>query len=239
MGRLFLAVLVALAVVALGCIQVPQAPAAPSQNNLVCNKPYIQVGTGCCLDNNGNGICDKDEAAPQKPEAKPEEGVKCALPYILVGKDCCLDADSNKICDKDEAKKVCPTDVQACPGGSTVARDPDNSCNFYPCPAVLPQPNISNASNMTNISLIPWLPLLNLTLTKPACNSSPVLSAITSNLMAKSNECRSTRINVLCSSCSTCCSSPGVDKTEYQQSIDPTCYSCANSNFGVARAGLL
>ena len=30
-------------------------------NTLVCNKPYIQVGNECCLDENDNSICDKDE----------------------------------------------------------------------------------------------------------------------------------------------------------------------------------
>ena len=28
---------------------------------VVCNKPYILVGTSCCLDQNDNNICDKDE----------------------------------------------------------------------------------------------------------------------------------------------------------------------------------
>jgi hypothetical protein len=26
-----------------------------------CNKPYILVGTGCCLDQNDNNVCDSDE----------------------------------------------------------------------------------------------------------------------------------------------------------------------------------
>ncbi len=30
-------------------------------SKLICDKPYIQVGTGCCLDKNDNRICDKDE----------------------------------------------------------------------------------------------------------------------------------------------------------------------------------
>ncbi|HII15729.1 MAG TPA: hypothetical protein HA362_05445 [Nanoarchaeota archaeon] len=43
-----------------------------------CNKPYILVGTGCCLDTNDNLICDTDETKatpeqePTKPEAIPE-----------------------------------------------------------------------------------------------------------------------------------------------------------------------
>ena len=27
----------------------------------VCNAPYLRVGNGCCLDRNGNGVCDTDE----------------------------------------------------------------------------------------------------------------------------------------------------------------------------------
>ncbi|MFA5175944.1 MAG: hypothetical protein WC413_01625 [Candidatus Nanoarchaeia archaeon] len=37
-------------------------------NGIICNKPYIQVGTECCLDQNSNSICDKDE--PEKNEEK-------------------------------------------------------------------------------------------------------------------------------------------------------------------------
>ncbi len=34
------------------------------QQESTCNKPYIKVGAGCCLDENSNGICDKDETSP-------------------------------------------------------------------------------------------------------------------------------------------------------------------------------
>ncbi len=39
-----------------------------------CNKPYILVGSACCLDQNDNGICDKDEKGLPTPveEAKTE-----------------------------------------------------------------------------------------------------------------------------------------------------------------------
>lgn len=33
---------------------------------------------------------------------------------------------------------VCPADVQQCPDGSFVARDPDNGCVFRPCPGADP-----------------------------------------------------------------------------------------------------
>jgi micrococcal nuclease len=32
-----------------------------TSQNIVCNKPYILVGTSCCLDQNDNSICDRDE----------------------------------------------------------------------------------------------------------------------------------------------------------------------------------
>lgn len=34
---------------------------AGCQTQIVCNKPYILVGTSCCLDTNDNLICDDDE----------------------------------------------------------------------------------------------------------------------------------------------------------------------------------
>jgi len=35
--------------------------APTDSDNFVCNKPYIQIGQECCLDNDDNAICDKDE----------------------------------------------------------------------------------------------------------------------------------------------------------------------------------
>lgn len=34
---------------------------AEYNEEVVCNRPYIRVGTSCCLDENDNMICDKDE----------------------------------------------------------------------------------------------------------------------------------------------------------------------------------
>ena len=31
---------------------------------------------------------------------------------------------------------VCPQDIQQCPGGTTVSRNPNDNCNFYSCPIV-------------------------------------------------------------------------------------------------------
>ena len=54
--RFFIAIFaisVILALVLSGCTQ-----------QVVCNKPYIQVGAQCCLDQNNNSVCDNDEAPP-------------------------------------------------------------------------------------------------------------------------------------------------------------------------------
>jgi hypothetical protein len=37
-----------------------------TQPTVVCNKPYILVGTECCLDQNDNSVCDKDEKVQQQ-----------------------------------------------------------------------------------------------------------------------------------------------------------------------------
>lgn len=44
-----------------------------AEKAIVCEKPYMRFGTGCCLDQNDNSICDTDEkvapAAPEEPQA--------------------------------------------------------------------------------------------------------------------------------------------------------------------------
>lgn len=48
--------------------------AQEEKEEVVCNKPYIRVGTECCLDINENLICDKDESEISKAEdLEPEE----------------------------------------------------------------------------------------------------------------------------------------------------------------------
>lgn len=68
-----------------------------SDKAVVCNDPYIRLGTGCCLDQNANNICDNDEieALPEEPPVTPPEVppaeaelLKCSLPSGMA----CLDA---------------------------------------------------------------------------------------------------------------------------------------------------
>ena len=41
----------------------PNTPATTTLEDVVCNRPYVRVGNGCCLDMDGNGVCDTQETA--------------------------------------------------------------------------------------------------------------------------------------------------------------------------------
>ncbi len=43
---------------------------------IVCNKPYIRHGYECCLDQNSNNICDKDEIEIKEIEKKVQTNVE-------------------------------------------------------------------------------------------------------------------------------------------------------------------
>jgi hypothetical protein len=51
MNKLFVIGIVVFVIFISGCVQ----------EEVTCNKPYIKVGSSCCLDVNENGICDSDE----------------------------------------------------------------------------------------------------------------------------------------------------------------------------------
>lgn len=48
-----------------------------TSQEVTCNSPYFKVGTSCCLDQNSNNICDKDEIkdTSQKIESKAQPNV--------------------------------------------------------------------------------------------------------------------------------------------------------------------
>jgi len=89
------------------------------QSVIVCNSPYILVGQECCLDKDGNSICDTDEIVDQITNQELEQDIEpvieivpniseksddiiCNKPYMRIKDDCCLDKDDNSICDNDE-----------------------------------------------------------------------------------------------------------------------------------------
>ncbi len=86
-------ILLALAAVLLfsGCIQQPATP-APTTPEITCPTNYMKIGNACCLDANGNGICDRDEQAPpvqQNATACPPQNKTLEDRF----KDCDYDAD--------------------------------------------------------------------------------------------------------------------------------------------------
>jgi len=40
--------------------------------DIICNSPYILVGSSCCLDQNSNSICDGDESPPESTNSLQE-----------------------------------------------------------------------------------------------------------------------------------------------------------------------
>ena len=74
-----------------------------------CNKPYILVGNECCLDKDGNSICDKDERGLTTPAQVVQEKENCPF-------ECCVNSDY-KI-------KECAQDYE-CKSNKCVAIDSD------------------------------------------------------------------------------------------------------------------
>ncbi len=83
MVRALLALVAAL--ILSGCLCLPNA----------CDAPYSTVGGECCLDENRDGICDRDKPI-------------CEKPYINIGNQCCIDSDESGICDSDETTTTIP-----------------------------------------------------------------------------------------------------------------------------------
>ena len=53
-----------------------------SNNQVTCNKPYILVGTSCCLDNNDNSICDNDETEVQSSGSQQQTNNICTPNWV-------------------------------------------------------------------------------------------------------------------------------------------------------------
>jgi hypothetical protein len=104
-------VVLALMMLSVGCMQ----------QQVVCNKPYILVGTGCCLDENSDGICD---------EHKPF----CRGLYILVGDSCCLDENRDGICDKDKPPTSSTASTVTTQSSTTTTSVPTTTSTSMPEP---------------------------------------------------------------------------------------------------------
>lgn len=45
--------------------------ACSKSQEVICNKPYLLVGKDCCLDQNNNNVCDKDETSAKPQTSSP------------------------------------------------------------------------------------------------------------------------------------------------------------------------
>lgn len=82
----------------MGCVQTAK---------VVCNAPYIMVGSTCCLDKDTNGVCDKDEAGGARADDCPEPVFDC-------------DSCPPKIVSETEEVEVVR---YVCPDGETIVDD--------------------------------------------------------------------------------------------------------------------
>lgn len=50
---------------------------------IICNEPYILVGTDCCLDKDGNSICDQDETEEKAEPVEPPKEETIEEPKVI------------------------------------------------------------------------------------------------------------------------------------------------------------
>ena len=107
LGILVLAVIGSIFLI--GCVQ------SSKQETVTCNPPYLKVGTSCCLDQNSNNICDKDETQIQEERQKPQ---------TYCGDGTCQSNEGCSTCSKDcgkcesvvitPSKKYGPNQIECC-----------------------------------------------------------------------------------------------------------------------------
>ncbi|MBU0757527.1 MAG: hypothetical protein KKF44_05655 [Nanoarchaeota archaeon] len=93
-----------------------------TNNEAVCNKPYILVGQGCCLDNNDNQICDSDE---MDLKSKMNEEVKPTCPTSCDDKDEC----TKDYCSENTEYKCRNDNISPCCGDYKC----DSKENYFTC----------------------------------------------------------------------------------------------------------
>jgi len=94
--RLFYILLLVLILFLVGCNVQP-----------VCNDPYILVGVECCLDENGNNICDIDEDLEEEPKVESPGEVR--IVERIVEKIIYVEGDCRKV-DFDVRLEACLDD---------------------------------------------------------------------------------------------------------------------------------
>lgn len=75
MKKILIVLLLVGVLIVSGCEQLDLSKISEEDINkvIVCEAPYIRHATGCCLDNNENKVCDKDEGVEQQTQTPSEE----------------------------------------------------------------------------------------------------------------------------------------------------------------------
>ena len=78
---------------------------SPRTPDLVCNPPYIRFESGCCLDENGNRICDRDETDTTQPPGACGDG---ACTSGESSASCCSDCGcpANYTCEENSCQEI-------------------------------------------------------------------------------------------------------------------------------------
>lgn len=106
-GILIISLLSVAVILGSGCVQSP-----------VCNPPYILKGYECCLDTDGNGICDEDESGPDQPAcpASCDDGDDCTRDHCssetgyACRNDPIIPCCGNGVCESSEDYLSCPSE---------------------------------------------------------------------------------------------------------------------------------
>ncbi|MFH0863226.1 MAG: hypothetical protein V1875_09410 [Candidatus Altiarchaeota archaeon] len=111
-----------------------------------CDEPMKTIKGECCLDANGNGVCDSRENIGR---------IECQLPYIPYQGDCCLDANGNRICDSLETRIETTTTLQTYFEESTTTSTtlPENQTQETTTTAV--RPRVTSSTTTTVPQVVP------------------------------------------------------------------------------------
>ena len=68
-------ILIGIGILGIMCVVLMSGCITEKEEEFVCNPPYIKVAGKCCLDQNSNGICDKDEPECTSDSDCPEDKI--------------------------------------------------------------------------------------------------------------------------------------------------------------------
>ena len=96
------------------------------KSEIICDKPYLLVGTSCCLDNNDNRVCDKDESSQAQNNSDSQQTKVCVQDWGCTSWSICsTSGQQTRNCtlvtnNCNEIPKDKPIESQSCPPATAV-----------------------------------------------------------------------------------------------------------------------